>query len=136
MATFELGHTSRTMPRSASSATSAGSSIARTPCDIRAIGSSSAARTESGPSCSPAWTVQPRPEPAAISYARANRLAGQAASSPTRLKPTTYGWRSSAWRRAIASAASTPKLRTAAITIRASIPCASRASSMPWAMPA
>ena len=40
---------SSTIPRAASSDTSAGSSIDRTPCAIRVIGSSSAARTLSGP---------------------------------------------------------------------------------------
>ena len=33
-----------------------------------------------------------------------------------------YGWRSSAWRRAMSTAASTPKLRIAATRIRASMP--------------
>src|SRR5215212_9840817 len=49
------------MPRSASSSTSARSSIARTPWPIRVTGSSSAARTLWAPAHSPAWTVQPRP---------------------------------------------------------------------------
>ena len=39
-----------------------GSSIARTPCDMRVIGSVSASRTDSAPACSPAWTVQPSPD--------------------------------------------------------------------------
>ena len=55
------GSTSSTIPRSASSSTSAGSSIARTPWPMRVTGSSSAPRTESGPAHSPACTVQPRP---------------------------------------------------------------------------
>ena len=56
-----VGHVSSTISRAASSSTSAGSSIARTPCAIRVIGSSSAARTLSGPAHSPAWIVHPRP---------------------------------------------------------------------------
>ena len=53
MATLLVGHTSNTVPRSASSSTSAGSSIARTPCAIRVTGSASAPRTDSAP----AWTI-------------------------------------------------------------------------------
>ena len=122
VATLLVGQTSRIVPRSASSATRAGSSIARTPCAIRVTGSASAPRTDSAPACSPAWTLQPSPESAAISYARANGPGGKPASSPASWKPTTYGWRSSASRRASASADSTPWLRTAAARIRASIP--------------
>ena len=66
---------------------------------------------------------------------RANGPGGKPASSPASWKPTTYGWRSSASRRASASADSTPWLRTAAARIRASIPWSRRASSIPAAIP-
>jgi hypothetical protein len=61
-----VGQHSSTISRSANSATTAGSSIARTPCEIRVTGSSSAARTLSAPAHSPAWIVQPSPAAAAI----------------------------------------------------------------------
>ena len=121
--TFELGHTSSTVASSASSATSAGSSIARTPWEMRVTGSSSAARTDSAARCSPAWTVQPSPEPAAISYARANwarRLARLVADQVEAddVGMAVLGVAAGDLRRA----ASTPKLRIAAMMIRASIP--------------
>ena len=48
--TFEIGQTSRTVPRSASSRTRPGSSIARIPCRSRsACSTSSAPRMDSGP---------------------------------------------------------------------------------------
>src|SRR6478609_4902996 len=64
--TLLVGQHSSVIPRSTISATSAGSSIARTPWLMRVIGSSSAARTLSGPAHSPACIVQPSPASAAI----------------------------------------------------------------------
>src|SRR4051812_7965997 len=60
-ATLLDGQHSSTVPRSASSVTRNGSSIARTPCAMRVTGRSSAARTLCAPVHSPAWTLQPRP---------------------------------------------------------------------------
>src|SRR5437763_151691 len=66
-AELDVGHVSSTVLGRASSATRAGSSIARTPWLMRVTpGSSIAPRTEAGPAHSPAWTVQPRPAAAAI----------------------------------------------------------------------
>jgi hypothetical protein len=61
-AMLEVGHTPREIPRSARSATTALSSIARTLWSIRSAPRSSiASRTPSGPLDSPAWTVRFRP---------------------------------------------------------------------------
>ena len=74
--TLLVGQTSRTVPRSASSSTSAGSSIERTPWPMRLTGSFRPSRTLSGPAHSPAWTVQPSPADAAISNASAYAAGG------------------------------------------------------------
>jgi hypothetical protein len=133
---LDVGQTSSTIPRSASSATRAGSSTARTPWEIRVTpGSASPARIDSGPAHSPAWTVQPRPASWAMAKTWANGAGGKPASSPAMLKPTTYGWGIAAASRAVRSAASTPKLRTTETRTRPSIPWASRASSIPRKMP-
>ena len=68
--TLLVGHRSRAMPRSRSSAQSSGSSAATDPWAIRSGRSASARRTWAAPPHSPAWQVMCRPAARAISNAR------------------------------------------------------------------
>ena len=78
------------MSESASTFTSSGSSIERTPCCRRSGWSvSSAPHTDSGPASSPAWGVERSPASFAIANASAKGSGGPMASSLARPNDTT-----------------------------------------------
>jgi hypothetical protein len=56
---FDVGQTSKAIPRSRTSSTSAGSSSTLMPCPIRSAPSASMApRIDAGPTVSPAWGME------------------------------------------------------------------------------
>ena len=77
------------MSRARSRSSSAGSSIAVTPCATRLTPNSSTSRTRLAPDTSPAWAVSASPASRAATNAIACGGAGHSASGPARSNPTT-----------------------------------------------
>ena len=130
--TLLVGHTSSVICRRASSATSAGSSIARTPWAIRVTRQleRAAHRVRAGPLAGVHRAARGPRRP----RSRRPRRRARAGSRPRRRPARSRPRRGAAARRCARrsrSARSTPKLRTATLRMRASMPWSRRASSMP-----